>query len=386
MSHIGEIRKIVESQKEWDGRLNPNAVARRRRLYQELSPSDQCLFTEMVDIVRSGRKALLSAHLPWLEDVLEMESRVGATISPTRLLDLASEGGDDDMDERRRFEALHLFDFARLLMWLEQQPGESRRAVGEDIADLGDEFARHLFMAGTRRINVTTVHDPDKHFRVSEVLFDQEPSAPLSEHARDHVMHCRLLSGDVPVLFREDSKELFNAGLKVYQQFADKRRRADGWKVNDRRRFRMVIRDVRDANRLLEGLRALSHKIGATFDYDPKRDNNMTSDGTAKMDRANRHSSPKFKAAKVVLVWRGRSFEVLLMTARDYYSSQYAMDEENHDRYWLRKLLEEHLPRLWPTRFYDEHWEGEDISILLLAHAEVKHNGRVRRPHRRRRT
>lgn len=348
-----DVAEIVAGRADWIGRPSTEALKRRESLLNAMSPDKKRLLSDMIGVARAGREGLLQSYAHSLLDSLMTESHGGASLRPRRLLEFAACPGNDVMDHRSRFEAISLFDIALLQQWLEHEPSSSRYVVGEDITDLLDELVRTFFIPGTRDVKVRTLHDPDDHFRVSQIAFGGEELQSHSEYVRVHPMTFRLAQNDLLVLVDHRPKGLFESILKMFKQLDAGVQ--DWYKVYDRRGFRMVVQTREDVDRLFRALEVFASLLEAEF---VRVGGNIT-EPDAKMKRDNVQSHARFKADKVRIVWRGQPYEFQVMVAQDYISSKFALDGENHDLYRLRQLADCYGELLWPRALYGIEWKIE---------------------------
>ena len=83
------------------------------------------------------------------------------------------------------------------------------------------------------------------------------------------------------------------------------------------------------------------------------------------LDTSNQHTSPFFKAIKLDVLWRNQHFEIQIMTFADYYSSKFALNNENHDLYRLKQALEIYLPIVFPFQVYGVPWHDDEVRDHL---------------------
>src|SRR3990167_6867891 len=141
-------QQLVRLMREGDGEYRPRDIERRQCALGALGPAQWRELCDMVGLARDGRERLLALYANLFTHVLRTEARCGATLNPQVLLDFGKRGGDGGMHKHLRFEAVSIFDLAQMLTWVENQSGESRFSVGEDMAQLIDLFTRSLFEEG----------------------------------------------------------------------------------------------------------------------------------------------------------------------------------------------------------------------------------------------
>lgn len=371
--------RFVQFMQHWNGEYHPRAVAQRRRMLDHMSPAQQRELSDMVGLARDGRERLLTLYANQFLHLLRTESRIGTTLNPGRLLDLAGTAGDGVMEGHVRFEATSIFDLAQMLAWTENQPGESRYAVGEDMACLIDFLTQSLFGKETRTsVRVFTCHNPKDHFHVQEIGVENRPRGHPTSHLLEHRLVCRTFGNGRLVFLDHRPKGLFETVIKMLKQFRDGKK---GWhRISDRRGIKLIVPMVDDAHALMNALQAVMRTNGGEFIY---QHSNITGNGTARMDIGNTHSSPLFRAAKCGLSYEGRVFEVLISTFEDHFSSLYATDGVNHDIYRLTQALEVYLPLLWPMSVYGIDWANkEDVQDFLVAQVRERLVWRFRPVHR----
>ena len=362
-------QQLVRLMREWDGEYRPRDIERRQCELGALGPAQWRELCDMVGLARDGRERLLALYANLFTHVLRTESRCGTTLNPKFLLDLAGTSGDGVMHRHLRFEAVSIFDLAQMLAWVENQPGESRFSVGEDMAQLIDLFTRSLFEEGTQVARVFTYHEPDDHFHVRDVCLDRPPSGYCPSHVLEHSLVCRTFSNGRLVLLDHRPKGLFETAIKILKQF--KAGKASWHRVFDRRGIKLIVPTVEDAHVLMDLVEAMAKEHGGKF---VRGHSNITGNGTARMDADNQHSSPFFKAAKCEFSFNNDArewvFEVLIATFQDHFSSMYATDQVNHELYRLTQALEVYLPLLWPQSVYRVDWKSSEVQNLLIAQVQ----------------
>ncbi len=372
------MREIAKIRQDWTGVLDKEAVRRRQEVLRSYDQDYHHLLSNMLEKVRDERVRLINQYAHSLVDKLGIESSVGTTLNPARLLELALTEGEDLIDRRVRFEAVSFFDLARFLAWIERLPDESRYVVGEDMGSVIALFKDKLFQERTAQIKVSTYHDPDDNYRVREIGIDRRLDED-PDLVREHQMVCRMLQDGRPVRIDHRSKGLFETALKMLKQQASGIRR--WYQVRDRRGFKLVVPDVQQAKALIDDLQALFRKEGATF---RRGHSNMTGNGK-RMDRRNPQSSKFFRAAKCEVIWHDRVYEILVVTFQDYFSSQFALDGENHELYRLKQMLDVYFPLLWPAGIYGIDWsDARRVRRPLMAQKKAMLGWRVK-PRRKRR-
>lgn len=372
------MREIAKVRQDWTGVLDEEAVRRRQEVLRSHDQDYRHLLSNMLEKVRDERVRLINLYAHSLVDKLGIESSVGTTLNPARLLELALTEGEDLIHKRVRFEAVSFFDLARMLAWIERRPAESRFVVGEDMGNVIALLKEGLFQEKTKQIEVWTYHDPEDNYRVREIGIDHRLHHD-SDLVREHPMVCRMLQDGRLVCFDHRPKGLFETALKMIKQQASSIRRWD--QVRDRRGFKLIVPDVQQGKALIDDLQVLFRKAGGTF---CRGHSNMTGNGK-RMDKHNKQSSKFFRAAKCEVIWHDRVYEILVVTFQDYFSSQFALDGENHELYRLKQMLDVYFPLLWPADIYGIDWSDERrVRRPLMSQMKAKLGWRVKPRHKHR--
>lgn len=346
------IEQLVESMADWSATPTTEAIKSRRQILSDMSVIDRALLSNMIDMVRTGREHVLQAYASSLEFVLEMEGLAGTTLDPEELLVCAEEGGDDPGDDRRRFEAISVFDLALMLWWIETEPAQSRYVVHGDVYAIVRDIQRHLFSKGTRRVRVYSLHNP-KDMRVREVQIEAPSKDWSPEDVLRHEVMFRVTGRNHLAVFDDRPKGLFETALKMLKG------RQEGKKnwldVRDRRGIRLVTLNEDDIETVIEELQEVIPAFGATFDRDLRK--LRMDDGV--MNPTNPQSSKEFNAKKGWITYNCRINEIQFMDVKLYIATRYAISDVNRSFYRLRQMCDVYGELLWPKYIYGVDWQME---------------------------
>lgn len=358
---------FIDWQEDWSGhglkemlrggsyRPSVEMIERRHEFLRTASPGDRALFSQMVERLQEARQRLIATFAPIFEDVLDLESRVACTLSMTELLELTRDVGRDSLHSRRRFEALSLFDQAAFLAAIEED--DAAKNVMRDLNELIEELSQQLFRTGGEQIALWTKHDPKDHFRVEgNAKISKRPKGRYVKRTR---FFCRHLKDGGRVMLHHRVKKAFDAWRKIQVQVAEGRKNQP-FNVRDRCGLKMVVPDIEAARSLLEKLLRIFVRLNASVS---EVSDNLETNG--RIDHKNTRSSTRFRAIKFEAEWQHRTFEIQIVTFRDYISAENATDEENHHLYKLRECVQVLFPLLWPSAIYQIHWKREEIHRLL---------------------
>ncbi|MBU0646370.1 hypothetical protein KJ611_02740 [Patescibacteria group bacterium] len=367
--------RFVNFQQDWSGpdfqqrlregepafRLSAEALSRRLVMSEEMSPEDRTKFSTSLNFLQLHRQALIKEYATGHLDVLELRAEVQSTLSISKLIELINSGSDSHFDGRRRFEAVSMLDIATFMLAIDQD--DSNKNVGRDLNRLLELLDAHLFASESRTVTVWTRHDPADHYRVKEVSAIDVGFTGSQQNVRRNGITCRQLNTGGLVLVHERSKYSFDTWRKIQRQLVENQ--SDPFLVGDRCGIKFVVPSKSDAHALAERIQEIGARIGA--EVGPFQGNLS---GNGRMDNGNKLSSPFFRAIKSQVVWGPHSYrrhyEIQIVPFLDYFSSRFALNEENHDLYKLRQCIEVFFPLLFPLRIYGINWRNHKVREPLF--------------------
>ena len=348
-----EWQKLVKWQDDWLN-IHPEAIEKRKAFLRDVLYEDYDAFMNAFIRVLNSRTMLIRSMVDVFADQLELDSSVNIASKLERLLEIAADLDEkQEPDPQRWFEALARFDQVIAVAKIERE--HSRESLSRDMTKLL-VFLRHnwFLKEDLSRVEVNCYHDPANEFRVSpeNVGVNEMLDRPDLEHRRS-VLPCRRVGGIGYVYLRDRIKDSFDTWLKIQRQLKDLKCK-NPFVVQDLCGITLLFPTEADlqngAVSLISLLEAHGGKILDTT--------HLNQNGDQCMDSSNKHSSPEYKAAKILVSFLGGIFEIQLQTFHDYYTSKRSPTESNHDLYRLKQNLDIFLPILWPLIIYDVDWSN----------------------------
>lgn len=338
--------------------LSPEGVGRRQHVLRTLSHMDRALCSIMIQAVHNLRRTLVQNYADIFSGVLKMESNVACAFQLSDLMELMCSEGKKPLDGRRRFEAVSIFDQAAFVAAIESD--DSLDNIGRDLKEMLGLLQENWFV-GSRDITVWTRHDPKDYYRVKGQPQIDEPMKGNLTNVRRREMTCRVLKGGDVAHLDHRLKDAATAMLKILrqQQNPDK---SQPFQVRDRCGFKFSLPTVDQAYRACASLRRLLEKHGAVL---TEVQGNLNGNGQRK-DANNPQSSPYYKALSFNAVWHDRSFEFQIVTFKDLFSSEHALNDENHELYKLRQFLTFIFPLFFPPAHYGIEWSDRKVRKRLF--------------------
>ena len=349
---------FLKWQEDWSN-MDPEAIERRRKFLADTPFLSQRHFNPAGETVRFGRKLLVRDFAYAYAAQLALDSSVASTWHRKQLLDLAGQHEHDTSPNRRRwFEGLSLFDQAVTIAHIEAH--DPIISISADINRVIKFIIARLFVGGFKETELHSYHDPSNGFAVSsqDVSFDHALVRPGLDE-RVVPMTCRRIANNGFTYMDHRIKDPFEAWMKIHRQVKEGLVE-DPFFVNDRCGLVFVLSSVDELMSFAERLSKELLSDGGEI-IEPLKSN---IDGGS-VDIKNRHTSPKFKAAKMLIRWHGRVYEFQFMTFYDYLTSSLSLTEANHELYKLRQALNFSLPLLWPDFLYGIHWHDDEIRDRL---------------------
>lgn len=350
--------------------LSADALDRRQQFVRSLSHMDRALCSIMLQAVHNLRRTLVQNYADVFSGVLKLESNVACVFQLEDLLELMRSDGKKPLDARRRFEAISLFDQAGFVAAIESD--DSLDNIGRDLKEMLGLLQEYLFV-GSREITVWSRHDPKDSYRVKGQPQIDEPMRGNFTNVRRREMTCRLLKGGDIAHLDHRLKDAAAAMLKIMRQrqHPDKE---NPYQVRDRCGLKFSLPSVELADKTCGALRRLLERHNAVLS--PVQ-GNLNGNGQCK-DTNNPQSSPYYKALSFNAVWRGRSFEFQIVTFKDLFSSEHALNDENHDLYKLRQYLTHIFPLFFPLPHYGINWLSRPVRQRLFRSKTRQLGWRVR--------
>ncbi len=365
-------KMFLEWQHDWL-EIDPKAIERRRTFLKQVPFLRQVQFKHALDTVRFGRRALVKDYAYAYAAQLALDSSVATTPHRKRLLDLAETHEEGELPDRQRwFECLSLFDQAIVIAYIEAyDPVET---ISADINQMITFLKARLFVGGFRRIEAYSYHDPKNGYVVTKenVSIDRTLHR-LGLDERVTPFTCRQIAGDGFTYMDHRIKDPFEVFLKVCRQ-VEEDLLEDPFIIFDRCGLVFAAESFDEmyhfANRLTDALVADGAEVILPLRWN-KTDSTM--------NPTNRSSSPNYKAAKTLIMWRGRAFEFQFVTIADFLNGSLSLTDANHELYKLRQAETYSLPLLWPDTLYGIRWSDPAISDRLRVCKESQLGWRVQR-------
>lgn len=365
------MQSFFDAQQDWTGGHNPVAVQQRKEVLKYLRPQRHELLAMMLRAVRNRRAEFTDRYLSHLADRLEPESMVGITPNLRQLLTLAKRPGETPLDIRRRYEAIRFFDEAMAMMLLERS--DPIHDIYANLMAFLGLMERHLFKHGSEEVTIWTGHDRGDSHRVKQfsigtplwhdhlLLRENRITCRKYEDQRGHIMLIAL---------HHRIKQHYATLLKMVKQWHEGK--PDYANVTDRCGLKLVVPDESTALALDERIVEIVEDAGGRVVL---RRNTLTADD----GRPNHYSSPHFKAIMLRLLWHKRHYEIQITTFPCHYSSELAVDEENHLIYRLLQCFGHYFPWMFPANIYGIDWADESLQREIMAFQIVSLGWRVNR-------
>ncbi|MEK7532377.1 MAG: hypothetical protein AAB579_02110 [Patescibacteria group bacterium] len=364
------MQRFFDAQADWTGEHNPRTIKERKAYLKNCRPQRKVLLGMMLRSVRNQRAGFAREYLKHWLDQLEPESMVGITPNLRELLVLANQRGDTRLDRQRRYEAIRFFDEARAMVELEQQ--DRIDYIYKDLTAMIKLLVSHLFELGSDLVTIWTGHDRNDSYRVKDFSIGV-PLARDGLFIRQNAITCRFYEtphGRCVVALHHRIKEHYATLLKMVKQQREGLESPST--INDRCALKLVVPNEETALAVAKHIQQIIEDAGGII---ARRKDTLTQDP----DRANRHSSRFFKILSLIIVWRKRHFEIQITTFPHYYSSEFAVDEENHTIYRLLQCFDHYFPWIFPTEIYGIDWNDRQLRRDIMAFEIVRMGWRVDR-------
>jgi len=348
-------------QSDWD---KPSQEAIDKRLtYFDRAPSLlRVQFVTMIHSVRTGHDRLVNNYACGLTDQLEHDSSVASTPHLDRLLEIAQRRFRSPyVDDQVWYEAISMFDQAVALSRIEHDTPMER--VGMTMARLVDLMGEELFDPGYECVDFYTYHDPERDYMVarSHVGINRELNLP-SLRRRMFQQKCRKIKGGGIAILHHRLKKPFGTWLKTQRQLQEGLVK-NPFEVADRCGLMLVLPTIEEvlafANNSLSFLcergAVITEPLSHNFDLE-----------TA-LDSKNPESSKDYKLAKARIFWNEQEVELQFLTFADYFSSQKALSDVNHELYKLNQAIRYFFPLIWPTSRFNVDWQNPKVRRILRA-------------------
>lgn len=350
---------LQEWQADWLS-VDESAIRKRQGFLLDALSREQTHMTRAIKTLRDGRKRLVLEYADIFTDQLELDSSVSTTSNPHRLLALAEKPwADTKPNPQRWFEAISRFDQAVAVAKIEME--DSYETLDRDINRLMDFLWDELFEPVFEKIEVYCYHDPKIEYavRAEDVGIGHHLSRPGLQRRKSNLTCRKTRKGEL-AFFRHRIKDSFDTWLKTQRQIHDPEKK-DLYVVHDRCGLTFIVPTLVDLHNIALSIVELLLENGG-IEIEPLDIN----DGkTQSVDVKNHQSSPKYKAAKTLIEWRGRVFEFQFLTFHDYFTSKQSLNDSNHDLYRLRQTMNFFLPLLWPKEIYDVDWVNPRVRSSL---------------------
>ena len=301
-----------------------------------------------------GRLAKQYAGVVFDTDQHEVVSEISETRDAADLIEGMRVQGSEPIQVRYRVESVMLWDIAQGMTKI--QLDDSEDDVARDMTAMVKMILGHLFKR-SERLDIWTYHDPDESYRVAKfALGKRDDSDGL--HVKRHNPICRVSNDGFRVLFHHRRKKLFRVFIKLMKWYFDDYEHP--FRLTDRCGLALVAKNCDQVHALRQHFAKLVTDNGGRFwvEHDNLQE-------TSCMDRQNPHSSKYFRACKCLFEWRGRTFELMLMTFTDHYNAKYALGSENHQLYRTHQMREVYLNFLYPQSVYGIEWDAPEVANLM---------------------
>ncbi len=353
---------------QWEGdwlEVSRQAIRRRRDFLRRMLHRDKWLLTLSIEKVRTGRRELVSEFAYGFKDQLDPDSSVATTYDLDRLLVLAQmrEPGRDP-EPHRWFDALSIFDQTVAVAMLERE--DPTEAVGRDLDALITFLGRRVFAGGLVAEEFFVYHDPQHDYTVGSE--DVGVGRHLSHRAEGRTrrlnrLTCRRTRDGKLVFLSHRDKSAYNVWLKIQRQ-ALQQKLVDPYAIHDRCGLMFVVEREEDIAALARHIeRQIVRDGGHVVE---SLDGNHGKDGVV-VDLKNDVSSSSYKVAKMIVVWRGRKFELQFTTFADHFNARDSLTDANHALYKLRQARKYAFPQLWPEQVYGIKWDSGHVGKQMNA-------------------
>lgn len=360
-----DLRELFGSRNEWLN-VTSHAIAWRRNILGRMSEEEKEKFLVATLVFHHGMKDIRKDYADPIKGDMDQSSKVTSRRRPGALLDLAKETtGTDDVSRKKRFEALRKFDITLMLAEIERR--DPWLSVTDDIATLLSLLEEELFV-GSKQIVVWSYHALKNNRHVEEIRIGRErrldsltlsdPHNPLSE--RMHEPNVTQLRNGSFFYLIDRGKGTFRTWLKMLRQITNPKRQQRFDQVMDRRGIKQIYSR---SDRLYDAVavhQQVIEEVGGSFTI---RHDNVTRDGPK--DAENSESDSNYRALDAEVELAGTILEMVFQTFTDYYSSELAIDDVNHDLYALRQALRHFFPVLWPQEIYGLDWKDPNMRNAL---------------------
>lgn len=351
-------KQLIEWQTDWQ-HIHAQALESRQGFLRRAPSREQELFMQCLQEVKRSRRELIAAYAEPFANQLAPDSPIACTPHLDRLLELGERHRKQQLpDPRRWFEALSLFDQALALARIEHK--DPLESVGHDMDVLLDYLWDEFFEGDYRRMTLHTYYDPQADYVVwsHNVSMDTELDRPSLMH-RPYPLVCRQIKGGGIGFMEERIKNAFSIWLKIGRKMhAGERKNA--YMVTDRCGLAFVVPTEKDLRAFASILRKTLLANGARV-----LERFTLSNNGKPMDPSNKHSSPLFRAGKMLIKWKDREYEFQFLTFHDYLTSKYSLTDANHELYKQKQAFNFALPFLWPKDLYGIDWEDPVVRDEL---------------------
>lgn len=325
------------------------AVAWRKRLLRRARLQNVALMSDMCREAKRERAVLAEKYGAAVSPDLMLMSEVNTTYDIREVLELALVPGKGEEHRRRRFEAMSLFDQACLLSAIDT--ADSFRSISEDLRRLLGELNGRLFADRSRHVQFQLAQNPADAYRVRRIAIDAEVAdLPDGWLIRDETRFCREVREDGFVMVDDRPKTPYETYLKTLRRKEGNEQ--DPFNVADKCGLKLVVSTDEDVLTLRDRLGEIMVSMRGNVRSSQE---NITS--KAPVDPRNPHSSNDFRAAKLLVDWDERQYEIQICAFQDYFSSLYSTGRENHALYKLGKCLDVYFPILFPSGIYGHPWD-----------------------------
>ncbi len=371
-----KLQDLVLWQRDWFDVGSEEAMRKREALFRAEKRAGKRRIADQLNKVRTGWFDYVEKYAYGLQDALDWDPSVGSTPSVLRLLDIAREASQsDEPDARVWFECMFLIDQAFAQSQIEKD--DPMRVLGADLDRFIQLLSGELFEGPHYRETIYSYHDPDRHYMVAEDgIGIGKPLICPGCIERLNRLRCRpLRGGGEPVHLHHRPKNEFWTWLKALKQHAKGRKRP--FRVFDRAGLRFIAPDVATVHHLVHMITDLVDRSGghvvseleSNLMFDITDEASRDEEGDLRVDspadELNEESSKDFKVAKFDVDWRGRVFEIQLLTYADHYSGLRAISDVGHPIYKLKQGYKYHLPLRFPQPIYGFNWASADVRATL---------------------
>ena len=373
MSERKILSELIEWTDDWTGasffsqfrkkgefRLTDDQIKKRENYLKSLNPIYLAQCSRMLQDVNREREFLIKYQASPYEDMISLTNEVAGVFNIETMLQLTQDGGRDPFDSRHRFEAVQLFDIAVTMAHIEQYKAMDN--LGRDHKENFAQIEQKLFRGQAKKITIWTHHDPKDFFRVNHEPKINKRLRRDAQNVRRHDVKCRILKNGEYVLVHHRLKGPWRTYLKLLLQkrYHRENPHRDTLLVSDRCGDKYIVRTPQLAYKLAQQIRKIFLELGADLS---DVQGNISLDRT--VDPDNPHTSSLFKALKFDACLNNQSYENQIMTFRDYFSSHFALNDENHRIYKLNQAISVFLPMLFPSCIHEVSWGNTGVKKRL---------------------